>query len=92
MAFGGRAEFGVTASSGSRHTDGAPLLVRLGRRQKEAVYRSPVPHEWRLARGTGMSTLRSDGPGSGQLQKGHSPGLRTGADLLRQQGKFLIIR
>ncbi|KAF3839512.1 hypothetical protein F7725_018229 [Dissostichus mawsoni] len=51
---------GSVPPSGISHPPSPPLATAL-RRQEEAVHRSAVPHERRLARRAGVYALRSDG-------------------------------
>lgn len=65
----------------------APLLVLPCFRKEKALHWRLVPHEWRMARGSSVPACRSDGPGLGEQEDGHSARLRARADLLRQQGR-----
>lgn len=73
---------------GISHRPSPPLATAV-RRQEEAVHRSAVPHERRLAGRTGVYALRSDGPGPGEQQERHPAGLRAGAHPLRQHGECM---
>ena len=66
-----------------------PLLPLPGSRQEEALHRSPLPHEWRLARRTSLPPRRSDGSEPGEQEERHTAGLRAGADTLRQYGEYV---
>ena len=58
------------------------LLVLPGSRQEETLHWCPVPHEWRMARGTGMSAFRSDGARLGEQENWYTARLRVGTHTL----------
>lgn len=60
------------------------LLLPPGSGKKEALHRSPLPNEWRLARWTSLSPCCPDGTPTGEWKNRHPAGLWTGADILRQ--------
>ncbi len=64
------------------------VLVLPRSRQEEALHRSPVPHEWRMAGWPGLSPCCPNGPGSGEQENGYSSGLWAWINLLWQYGKW----
>lgn len=59
-----------SGNPGISHFPSPPLATAV-RRKEEAVHRSAVPHERRVAGRSGVHALRSDGLGPGEQQERH---------------------